>query len=39
LVEEEEGSGATVLPQVAAAENAGDGRNRQAIAAAIRVCR
>jgi hypothetical protein len=37
LVEEEEGSGATFLPQVAAAEIAGGGQNRQAEAATIRV--
>jgi hypothetical protein len=39
LVEEEEDSGATILPKVAAAEIAGGGRNRRATARAIRVHR
>jgi hypothetical protein len=37
LVEEEEGSGVTFLPQVAAAEIAGGGQNWQAEAAVIWV--
>jgi hypothetical protein len=37
LVEEEEGSEATILPKVAAAKIARGGRNRRAMMRAIRV--
>jgi hypothetical protein len=37
LVEEEGGSEVTILPKVAAAEIAGGGQNRRAMARAIRV--
>jgi hypothetical protein len=39
LVEEEEDSGATILPKVAAVEIAEGGRNHRAMARAIRVRR